>query len=150
MILPQISGNISLVSAAADPIRCRRPGGKAPGGSMGNCKRALSVLLCLCMLAALSACGDSEYRIIDTYSAEGSYVIAFRQGDRLCELVTAAMYELADNGTLRSASYRWFGENLVSVRGEGGEMDSLWESGQWSETRLQELRGSHFRTPYKR
>jgi len=30
------------------------------------------------------------------------------------------------------------------------EMDSLWESGQWSETRLQELRGSHFRTPYKR
>lgn len=30
------------------------------------------------------------------------------------------------------------------------EMDQLWESGQWSEKKLKELRGSHFRTPYKR
>lgn len=30
------------------------------------------------------------------------------------------------------------------------EMDALWESGQWSEKRLQELRGSHFRTPYNK
>lgn len=29
-----------------------------------------------------------------------------------------------------------------------GEMDRLWESGQWNEKKLQELRGSHFRTPY--
>ena len=28
------------------------------------------------------------------------------------------------------------------------EMDALWESGQWDEKKLQELRGSHFRTPY--
>ncbi len=28
------------------------------------------------------------------------------------------------------------------------EMDRLWESGQWDEKRLEELRGSHFRTPY--
>ena len=30
------------------------------------------------------------------------------------------------------------------------EMDQLWESGQWNEKKLQELRGSHFRTPYNR
>ena len=30
------------------------------------------------------------------------------------------------------------------------EMDALWESGQWDEKRLQELRGSHFRTSYKK
>ena len=30
------------------------------------------------------------------------------------------------------------------------EMDALWESGQWSEERLQELRGLHFRTPYNK
>lgn len=29
------------------------------------------------------------------------------------------------------------------------EMDQLWESGQWDEKKLKELRGSHFRTPYK-
>ena len=30
------------------------------------------------------------------------------------------------------------------------EMDRLWENGQWDEKRMQELRGSHFRTPYKK
>lgn len=29
------------------------------------------------------------------------------------------------------------------------EMDQLWESGQWDEKKLKELRGSHFRTQYK-
>jgi len=29
------------------------------------------------------------------------------------------------------------------------EMDRLWESGAWNESKLQELRGSHFRTPYQ-
>lgn len=28
------------------------------------------------------------------------------------------------------------------------EMDRLWESGEWNEQKLHELRGSHFRTPY--
>lgn len=31
-----------------------------------------------------------------------------------------------------------------------GEMDQLWESGQFDEKKLQELRGSHFRTPYNK
>ena len=30
------------------------------------------------------------------------------------------------------------------------EMDSLWESGQWNEQKLKDLRGSHFRTPYNK
>ena len=30
------------------------------------------------------------------------------------------------------------------------EMDALWESGQWDEKRMNELRGSHFRTPYSK
>ena len=30
------------------------------------------------------------------------------------------------------------------------EMDALWESGQFDEKRLQELRGSHSRTPYNK
>ena len=30
------------------------------------------------------------------------------------------------------------------------EMDALWESGQWSDEKLKELRGSHFRTSYKK
>ena len=30
------------------------------------------------------------------------------------------------------------------------ELDALWESGQFDEKKLQELRGSHFRTPYNK
>ena len=30
------------------------------------------------------------------------------------------------------------------------EMDALWESGQFDEKKLKELRGSHFRTPYNK
>lgn len=29
------------------------------------------------------------------------------------------------------------------------EMDRLWDSGEWDEQKMNELRGSHFRTPYK-
>jgi len=29
------------------------------------------------------------------------------------------------------------------------QMDELWESGQWNEQKLADLRGSHFRTSYK-
>ena len=89
--------------------------------------RAMAALLCLALLISLCACGGSSgYRIIDTYSAEGSYVIAFRQGDKLCELATAALKELAANGTLKSTSLRWFGENLTNIKGEAGAMDALW------------------------
>ena len=90
--------------------------------------RLLCVILCALLLAVCASCGESSgMRVIDTYSAEGSFVIAFRPGDRQCDLVTAAMAELAANGSLRSASYRWFGENLVSMKGEGGEMNDLWD-----------------------
>lgn len=30
------------------------------------------------------------------------------------------------------------------------EMDTLWETGEFDEKRLKELRGSHFRTPYQK
>jgi len=29
------------------------------------------------------------------------------------------------------------------------KMDELWESGQWNDQKLEDLRGTHFRTPYK-
>lgn len=91
-------------------------------------RKLLCILLCLLMIMPLTACGNTGggYRIIDTYSAEGSYVIAFRENDRICELVTAALGELAANDTIKSASYAWFGEDLSSMKDHKGAMDELW------------------------
>ena len=97
---------------------------------MAKLRSALCILLCLAMILALTtACGGGGgYRIIDEYSGEGSYFIAFRKGDHLRDYVTAAMQELAASGSLRAASINWFGENLVSVRGQEGAMEELWET----------------------
>lgn len=90
-------------------------------------RRILSGALCLMLLVSLTGCGGSSgYRVIDTYSGEGSYVIAFREGDRLCEQATAAMRELADGGVLKSTSLKWFGENLVNLKGEKNALEGLW------------------------
>ncbi len=87
-----------------------------------------SVMICLCLLFPVSACsGGSGYRIVDTYTQEGSFVIGFRRGDRLRDYVTAALGELAANDTLRVTATSWFGEDLTSVKDDEGAMDELWE-----------------------
>lgn len=98
---------------------------------MPRAVRIVSILLCLVLLLGLAACGGSTgsgFRIIDTFSGEGSYVIALRQGDDLAQYVTAALSELAASGTLRSLSYSWFGEDLSDLRGQEGAMDELWDT----------------------
>ena len=95
-------------------------------------------ILCLLLCAALllcGACGSSSddsgrtfrgYRIAGTYEDEGSYLIAFRPDDRLCEIITAVLHELAANGTLRSACLNWFSSDISCVKAQQGAMDELW------------------------
>lgn len=95
-------------------------------------RKLLCLLLCCLMAVPLTACGNTGggYRIIDTYSAEGSYVIAFRENDRICAFVTAALAELAANDTIKKTSYAWFGEDLSCVKDDRGAMDELAESNE--------------------
>ena len=94
---------------------------------MSKLRSLLCVLLCFVVLLPLTACdGGGGYRIIDEYSGEGSFFIAFRQGDHLRDYVTAAMQELAASGSLRTASVNWFGQNVVSFKGQEGAMAELW------------------------
>lgn len=94
-------------------------------------KRAIAFLCILLCALLLSGCGGNSaaargYRVVSTYDTEGSYVIAFREGDELCAIVTAVLRELSANGTLRTASQSWFGSDLSCVKGEAGAMDELW------------------------
>ncbi|MCD8323298.1 MAG: transporter substrate-binding domain-containing protein [Oscillospiraceae bacterium] len=96
--------------------------------------RILCLILCFALLFGLTACSGSSgssgngYRTVDSFGAESSYVIAFREGDQIAEYVTAALYELAASGVLRSLSNSWFGENLTAIRGQSGAMDELWDT----------------------
>ena len=96
---------------------------------MKKLRGGICVLLCLVMLLPAAGCsyGAGGYRIVDEYSGEGNYYIAFRKGDRLREYVSAAMKELAATNTLRSLSVKWFGENLISVKGDSGALAELGE-----------------------
>ena len=86
-------------------------------------------VLLAAMLLALAGCGSSAggLRILETYEADGGYVMAFRKDDRLCKLVTAVMQELSANGTLRTASLTWFGDDRIAMDAEQGAMDEYRE-----------------------
>ncbi len=95
---------------------------------MRKLRSIVCVWLCLAMVLPLAACsGGNGYRIVDEYSGEGSYYIAFRKGDRLQQYVTAAMQVLASGNTFRSLSTTWFGENLVNIKGDADALEPLLE-----------------------
>ncbi len=95
---------------------------------MKKLRPIVCVALCLAMLFPLAGCDfGSGYRVVDEYSGEGSYYIAFRKGDRLQKFVTAAMEELAASNTLRNLSITWFGENLVNIRGDSDALSEIEE-----------------------
>lgn len=96
---------------------------------MRRFRAGLCLLLCLAALLPAAGChyGAGGYRIIDEYSGEGSYYIAFRKGDKLQQFVSAAMQELASTNTLRSLSIKWFGENLVNIKGDADALADLGE-----------------------
>lgn len=91
-------------------------------------KRLAALLLTLCLLAGLAACGGGSeyevYRVVATV-AEDEYAIAFRQGDKLCEQVTAALQHLANNGTLASISGQWFGQNKTLIQPDSAPYEAL-------------------------
>ena len=92
-------------------------------------RRLACLLLCLALLVPVTACSSGGgYRIVDDYSGESSYYIAFRQGDRLKDYVSAALKVLASSSTLRSASLNWFGEDLISVDGDQDAMEPYWDN----------------------
>ncbi len=88
------------------------------------------LLVCLSLLLTFSACGSSAsgYRVVDDYSGDNSYYIAFRKGDRLKEYVSAAMEVLASSNALKATSIKWFGEDLLSVDGDEHAMEPYWDN----------------------
>ena len=62
-----------------------------------NIIKVIAFMLMLCMVLPMAACGSERggYRIVDTYSGDGNFCIAFRKDDLLCDIISAALKELA-------------------------------------------------------
>ncbi len=78
-------------------------------------KRALCMILALCLCLGCAACGGSGYgvKVVQTL-VEQDYSLAFRTQDPLSMYVAAALQVLSSEGRVDELSVKWFGERLVS------------------------------------
>lgn len=67
----------------------------------------------------------------------------FNQAQRDVLNVVSALRTDDDVKALRKVLISFMNERLQ------GELDKLWESGQWSNEKLSQMRNEHLRTPYK-
>lgn len=75
----------------------------------------------------LSACkgeGNSRYKVLDTLDSE-VLNIAFRSGDTLRDMVSAALSELAAAGEIASLSVKWLGKDYSCLEGRQDALESL-------------------------
>ncbi len=89
--------------------------------------RFFALLLCLCLLMGLCACGNrtgGAYTKIATL-AEGTYGIGFRNEDPAADYVEAAMKVLAAGGQIHESAVRWFGDDPTYFPGDPGALDGL-------------------------
>ncbi|MDO4749690.1 MAG: transporter substrate-binding domain-containing protein [Eubacteriales bacterium] len=93
---------------------------------MKNKIRASALFLCLLLLLMSTACGrgGSSYPVLDTLSTE-KWNIAFRQGDSVGEIVTAALCELAASGELSRLSSEYLGDDYSCLDGNAGALETL-------------------------
>ena len=77
-------------------------------------KRILCALLAACLCLSLGACSGNEasgYRVVDSIGGQ-ELCVAFRDGDRLRDIITAGMMVLSADGTLKQLSVKWLGEDM--------------------------------------
>ena len=91
-------------------------------------KRFLSALLCIVMILSLCACGGnrklSGYEIVAKLNDE-QFTVAFRFGDPLCEIVSAALKEMASEGLVSRLSSQYLGADYSCVEPFAGAMSEL-------------------------
>ncbi len=87
-------------------------------------KKAICILLIICMALGCTACGGGSYgiKIIQTL-VEQDYSLAFRTGDPTATYVIAALETLAAEGKVTELSTKWFGEKAVNFKKTPGALE---------------------------
>ena len=89
-------------------------------------KKAICILLIICMALGCTACGGSSYglKVIQTL-VEQDYSLAFRTDDPTASYVIAALGTLAAEGKVAELSMKWFGEKIVEFKKTPGALEKL-------------------------
>lgn len=69
--------------------------------------------------------------------------LRFNQAQRDVLNVVSVLHSDEDVQALRKVLIKFMNDRLQT------EMDKLWDSGEWSNEKLEQMRGEHMRTPYK-
>ncbi len=86
-------------------------------------KRLICILLALCMVFSLTACGDGGYKLKTLVTlVEQDYSLAFRNDDQVRDYVVAAIEQLNAEGFVDDLSRKWFGDTIIRF---GKKADAL-------------------------
>lgn len=90
-------------------------------------KRFLCVLLVLCLILGLSACGGFKYGVKEVQVLmEQDYSLAFRNNDPVYLYVTAAISVLAAQGKVDELSLKWLGSaDAIKFAKQADALDAL-------------------------
>jgi polar amino acid transport system substrate-binding protein len=90
-------------------------------------KRLICVLLVLCMMLGLCACGGYKYGVNEVeVLVEQDYSLAFRNSDPLYLYVTAAIGVLAAQGKVGELSSKWLGDSeALNFAKQADALDNL-------------------------
>ena len=91
-------------------------------------KRILLVILCICMLFSICACGNSaSFGVKNIQTLENqSYYIAFRNNDPVYYYVVGALQVLTADGTVGQLAQKWLGSaNAVDFGSDATALDNL-------------------------
>lgn len=88
-------------------------------------KRAVCILLALCMCLSLAACGSGRgVKTVQTM-VEQDYSIAFRTDDPIAGIVCAAIEVLAAEGKVDELSIKWFGDRIIDFPKDASALDNV-------------------------
>ena len=78
-------------------------------------KRIITLILALCMVLTLCACGSTggAYTMVEKLN-EGQYAIGFRNDDPIADYVEAALKVLNANGKVAELEVRWFNDTGIT------------------------------------
>lgn len=89
-------------------------------------KKALCILLIVCICLSTAGCGGSSYgvKVVQTL-VEQEYSLAFRTGDPTAAYVTAAIETLTAEGKVAELSLKWFGDKIVSFKKDAKALEKI-------------------------